>query len=89
MIEAFGRPEAFYSKYFISSVSPLGFTKGGKNLNYPDIKDLQSTLEKFILNSLRKQISFGASTRVAFCMGEDQNFKNLSRRIKKRNYSKK
>lgn len=77
MIEAFGGPEAFFGDYFISSVSPLGFTKDGKNLNYYDIKELQNVLESFILTSLRKQITFGVSTNVAFCLGEGQNFKNL------------
>jgi len=77
MIEGFSGPEAFFGDYFISSVSPLGFTKNGKNLNYYDIKELQNVLEPFILTSLRKQITFGVPTDVAFCLGEGQNFKNL------------
>src|SRR5688500_11453194 len=34
MIESFGGSQLFYSKFLFSSVSPLGFTKDGLNLNY-------------------------------------------------------
>lgn len=78
MIDAYGGAEKFYSDYFISSASPLGFTKDGKNLNYYDIRELQLALETFIITSLHKQIGFGISTDVAFCLGEGDNFKNLN-----------
>lgn len=78
MIEAYGGPERFYGKYFISSVSPLGFTKDGKNLNYYDIKELQLSLSDFIIQSIQTQLKFGISTDVAFCLGEGQNYKFLS-----------
>jgi hypothetical protein len=77
MIEAYGGPEKFYSNYFISSVSPLGFTKDGKNLNYYDIKELQEAVKDFIVQSIRKQLTFGISTEKAFCLGEGQNYKYL------------
>src|SRR3954451_2648201 len=32
MIAAFGGVREFYQQFYISAVSPLGFTKGGKNL---------------------------------------------------------
>src|SRR5688572_20483669 len=34
MIDSYGGPQLFYSKFLFSSVSPLGFTKNGVNLNY-------------------------------------------------------
>lgn len=77
MIEAYGGPERFYGNYFISSVSPLGFTKNGKNLNYYDIKELQFALQDFIIASMHKQLKFGLLTDVAFCLGEGQNYKFL------------
>ncbi len=77
MLSAFGGPEKFYGKYFISSVSPLGFTKDGRNLNYYDIKELQAAVQPFIIESIKKQLKFGLSTEVAFCLGEGQNFKFL------------
>src|SRR5438046_8428437 len=36
MINAFGGPRAFYEKFYITAISPLGFTKNNKNLNYYD-----------------------------------------------------
>lgn len=74
MIAAYGGPEAFYRNYFISSVSPLGFVKDGKNLNYYDSKDLEIALRDFISQSIRKQLTFGISTDLAFCLGEGQNY---------------
>lgn len=77
MLSAYGGPEKFYGKYFISSVSPLGFTKDGKNLNYYDQKDLQETVYDFIVKSIQTQLNFGLSGDVAFCLGEAQNYKFL------------
>jgi hypothetical protein len=77
MIEVFGGPEKFYGQYFISSASPLGFTKDGKNLNYYDQKDLQDAVYDFIVQSIKTQLTFGISTDVAFCLGEGQNYKFL------------
>lgn len=77
MIAAFGGTEKFYSKYFISSISPLGFTKEGKNLNYYDQKDLQEAIHDFVVRSIQTQLTFNVSTKIAFCLGEGQNFKFL------------
>lgn len=79
VIEAYGGAEKFYGDFFISSVSPLGFTQQGKNLNYYDVKALQTALEDFIIQSLRKQLTFNISTKIAFCLGEGQNYKYLQR----------
>lgn len=86
MIAALGGPEKFYGSYFISSVSPLGFTKDGKNLNYYDIRELQLAVQDFIVASLRKQLTFGISSRTAFCLGEGQNYKFLQALNKKHKF---
>ncbi len=77
MIDFFGGPADFYSRYFFSSVSPLGFTREGKNLNYYDTPELQKSLEKFILKSLHEIIGLGIYTNKAFCLGEGTNYKYL------------
>ena len=59
MINAYGGPSVFYNRFYISAVSPLGFTKDGKNANYYDIKELQDGLHDFIVDCLQRQISFG------------------------------
>lgn len=74
-IDAMGGLESFYSKFYFSSVSPLGFIQEGKNLNYYDIPALQQTLKPFIISSLQKQIGFGLNTHICFVLGEGKNFK--------------
>ena len=77
VIEAFGGADAFYSRVFFTSVSPLGFVKDGVNINYYDIPELRDFLEPYMVKSLRQQISMGAITRVAYSMGKGQNLKYL------------
>ncbi len=36
VIDAYGGSAAFYQRYYINSICPLGFVKGGKNYNYYD-----------------------------------------------------
>lgn len=79
MIAAVGGPEKFYSRYFFSSVSPLGFTQDGKNLNYYDTPELQKSLERFIISSLYQVLDLGIDRDIAFCLGEGSNFKYLSK----------
>lgn len=79
MIEAYGGPVSFYSRFYISSVCPLGFTKDGKNLNYYDVKALQDSLEPFIISSLKSTLTFGIDTKACYCLGEGKNFHFLSR----------
>lgn len=79
MIEAYGGPHLFYGKFYFSAISPLGFTRGGKNLNYYDVKELKSALKDFIIESLMHQLSFGINRQVCFCLGEGENFKYLKR----------
>lgn len=77
MIEAFGGVNAFYSKVFFTSVSPLGFVKDGVNLNYYDIQEVRDFLEPYMVSSLRQQIEIGAIATVAFSMGKGKNIKYL------------
>lgn len=79
LITAYGGAEKFYSRYYISAVSPLGFTQLGKNLNYYDIRELQESLKPFIINSLKTQLDFGINKDVCYCLGEGQNFKFLTK----------
>lgn len=79
MIEAYGGPAAFYGDYFLTSVSPLGFTMNGINLNYYDDKDLMNMLKSFIVENIRKQISFGFLTDHCICIGGEKNYRYLSK----------
>jgi uracil DNA glycosylase superfamily protein len=79
MIEAFGGAKKFYQQFYISAISPLGFTKHGKNLNYYDDKELMQRIEPFVIDCMQQQISFGLKTDVCFCIGEGENFKYLQK----------
>ena len=42
-------------------------------------KELQIALKDFIIESLRKQMTFGINTSICYCLGEGENFKFLTR----------
>ncbi|MBN9296506.1 MAG: DUF4918 family protein [Filimonas sp.] len=77
MIEAYGGAKAFYHDYYITAVSPLGFVKNGKNLNYYDDKALLKDITPFVIDCMEKQLSWGIKTDVCFCIGEGENVKYL------------
>ena len=79
MIRAYGGPALFYRHFYISALSPLGFTQHGKNLNYYDNNELEKKVTPFIIESIRTQLDFGIRQDVCFCLGEGDNFKFLSR----------
>ena len=78
MIIACGGPEKFYQEFYVTSVSPLGFTKDGKNLNYYDIKSLQDALGPYMVKELKKQVEFGAKP-VAYSLGMGKNVAYLEK----------
>lgn len=79
MIDAYGGPEAFYGRYHFTAVSPLGFVRTGKNLNYYDDKQLIKAFEPFMLRCIRRQLATMPTFSTCFCLGEGENFKYLSR----------
>jgi hypothetical protein len=89
MIDQYGGPEKFYSGFYISAVSPLGFTKAGKsdkhvNYNYYDSRQLVASIYDFIKASLEQQLDFGIVRDVCFCIGMGKNYvfvEELNRRF--------
>jgi hypothetical protein len=79
MIDTFGGPEKFYQTFYISAVSPLGFIKDEKNLNYYDVKGMPELLDKFIVDCMNLQLSWGINRKICFCLGEGENFKLLNK----------
>ena len=75
VITAYGGPKKFYGDFFLSSVSPLGFVKNGKNLNYYDDKKLMEALEPFIIKSIAQQLRIFRPTQKCICIGGEKNFK--------------
>ena len=79
MIDACGGPEAFYKTFYVTSLSPLGFVKGGKNYNYYDDPQLSKLVRPFIIQNIETQLSFGVDRTRAFCLGQGKNYEYLSK----------
>lgn len=84
LIEAFGGPEAFYARFYINSVCPLGFTitnGAGKevNYNYYDRPDLQKATYAFILDNIRLLLGMSCFNDKVYCLGTGKNFKFLKK----------
>ena len=77
MITQYGGPTTFYADYFIGAMSPLGFIKDRKNINYYDDKKLQHAVTPFITETLQQQIQMGFATDTCICIGGEKNFKFL------------
>jgi len=91
MIDAFGGTEKFYGNFYISSVSPLGFTsivKNGNevNYNYYDSRELTDAVYDFMISSIELQLDFGIKREVCFCLGTGKNYKFIEALNSKKKY---
>lgn len=73
-IESWGGVEKFYSDFFLTAVSPVGFIKKGVNYNYYDELGLFNNIKPFIVSTLNQQRTFGAWP-VAILFGKGKNHK--------------
>lgn len=84
VMEQYGGCKKFYKDFFMSFVCPLGIvnvnSKGNEvNSNYYENRKLENALYNFIVDSLKKQISFGIDTSICYCIGSGENFKFLTK----------
>jgi hypothetical protein len=79
VIHSYGGVDKFFSRFYINSVSPLGYTRNGKNYNYYDDPALVKALEGYIVNSLWEQIKIGAVREDVICLGTGSNYKFLKK----------
>jgi len=79
MIDAYGGVKAFYGDFFFTAMSPLGFTKNGKNLNYYDDKALLKACEPYMVSCIRRQIADMPAFSTCCCLGEGENYRQLKR----------
>lgn len=68
-IAAFGGPDAFFARFYLSALSPLGYVRSGKNLNFYDDPALEVAARGFIVESLRMQKTFPLRHEVAIILG--------------------
>jgi hypothetical protein len=85
VISSYGGCRAFFRRFFLSAVSPLGFVRDGKNLNYYDDRDLQKALGGFMEFTLLDQIALGIRRDRAICLGEGKNMQYLEKLNRKLN----
>lgn len=74
-----GGVRAFTSRCFITAAAPLGFTRGGVNLNYYDIPALARACTPFIVQSVERHIAAGGRRDRAIVLGTGRNFAFLNR----------
>ena len=91
VIAAYGGPEKFYHDFYFASVSPLGFTAikpDGKeiNYNYYDSLALTKAVYPFMVESIKKQLTFGVDTRVCYCLGKGKNYEFFSKLTEKEQF---
>jgi hypothetical protein len=77
MIDMLGGPREFYSRFFLSALCPLGFTRAGKNLNYYDDPRLAKAVAPFIAESVRQHIEFSGRTDHVVILGRGQNLSSF------------
>jgi hypothetical protein len=89
LIEYLGGPERFYHRFYITSVSPLGFIKmkeSGKwlNYNYYDSRSLEEAAMPFIEENLTIQASFPLYRDICFVLGKKNaaHFEAINRRLR-------
>lgn len=69
VIDEFGGPGKFYSLFCLSALSPLGFVKNGKNVNFYDDRILKKNIIGFITRSLVTQGKCGLSADQCVVLG--------------------
>lgn len=74
VIDQYGGAKKFYGDYFIGAMSPLGFVKDGKNINYYDDKKLQAAVAPFIIQTIRQQLQMGFTADTCICIGGEKNY---------------
>ena len=77
VVDALGGPAAFYQRYYITSVCPLGFVGNGVNVNYYDDRQLQAAVEPRIIDNFNTQLPFCSLNREAVCFGRGKNYQYL------------
>jgi hypothetical protein len=88
VVKAYGGVKNFYYDFFITAISPLGFTKNGINLNYYDDKQLLKNSETFIVECIRNQKREIHASDISFCLGEGTNYKMFKKLNEKHHFFK-
>ena len=69
VVEALGGADAFYGRFFLTSLYPLALVKNNKNYNFYDDRATTNALWPIITETVRTQLAFGYNRRVGICLG--------------------
>lgn len=94
VINLYGGVEKFFSRWYVNSICPLGFTKKGPkgtpvNYIFYDSPALEKAATPFILQTLPRQIDFGIHTQACVCMGMGKNSAFLAKINREKKFFKK
>ena len=84
VMDKYGGVEKFYKNFYLSFICPLSIEKRNDkgnyiNCNYYENKKIENALYQFIIESIRKQISFGIDTSICYCIGSGENQDKFTR----------
>jgi hypothetical protein len=69
VIAAYGGPAAYYHDVYMSALSPLGFVRGGVNINFYDDRTLQQDIVPFVVECMQRQTSMGLRSDACVVLG--------------------
>ena len=75
MIDHLGGPQSFYRDCYLAAVFPFALIRDGKNVNYYDDRALQEALTPYIVETVHRQLAFGARRDVAIVLGTGKNYR--------------
>ncbi len=78
VVQAWGGAALFLREVYITAVCPLGLLSGGVNFNYYNDRAVLTELEPFLVDSIRRQVEFGAR-RAAIVVGSGKNLQVMQR----------
>lgn len=70
VIRSYGGPEPFYRDVYVSALSPLGFLRDGKNVNFYDDPRFATNILPWIDEQVAIQESFGLRRGIAIILGK-------------------
>ncbi len=88
LIETYGGCERFYGDFIISSVSPLGYVKGGKNFNYYDSRAVFERLAPHLRKHILWHFQTSISDNIVINWGKGKNKKFLGKLMEEKPYKK-
>jgi hypothetical protein len=85
-IDRFGGPRAFYRRFFLTAVCPLGFVRDGNNYNYYDDPQLLRAVTPFITSATERQLALGGRRDHAIVLGMGENTRFVERLNEERGF---